>query len=78
MAYALHPIGAVSLDERQEVMTKSDRIIADLMNALNVITREAKREEANRHFIVGVATMASELCNAQRVHNNDGYLVVRQ
>lgn len=56
-------------------MTKADRIIADLINALDAVKREAEKPEASRHFIVGLATQAMANCDAQRERNTDGYLV---
>lgn len=58
-------------------MIKSDRIISDLMFALDTILREANKPDANRHFIRGAAGAAMAICDAQRERNHDGYLVVR-
>ncbi len=58
-------------------MTNADRIIADLMNALDAIAREADKADASRHYIRGAATMAMALCDQRRERNSDGYLVVR-
>ena len=58
-------------------MDKPDRIIADLMNALDLIRREAEKPDASRHYIDGVAAQATEICNRQRERNADGYLVVK-
>ena len=60
-------------------MTKPDRIIADLMNALDMIARKALEppSEAVIPYIIGVATQAAKNCNAQRERNADGYLVVK-
>ena len=57
-------------------MTRSDRIIAELMNALDLIRREADKPEASRHYIDGVAAFAMSKCDAQRERNKDSYLVV--
>lgn len=59
-------------------MTRADRIIAELMNALDLIRRESERPEPRHHYIEGMALEAMEHCDAQRERNSDGYLVVRQ
>lgn len=59
-------------------MTKQDRIIADLIDALGIIITEARKDNASRHYILGAAEMAIELANAQRERNTDGYLVVKE
>ncbi len=56
-------------------MTKSDRIVSDLMNALDTIRREAEKPDANRHFIIGAAEQAMKACDAVRTRDVDGYLV---
>jgi hypothetical protein len=58
-------------------MTKHDRIISDLLHALDCIRREAEKSEASRHYIAGVVEQAIVSCNAQRERNSDGYLVVK-
>jgi hypothetical protein len=58
-------------------MDKRDRIIAELMDALDMIRREAEKTDASRHYIDGVAAGAMERCNSQRVRNSDGYLVTK-
>jgi hypothetical protein len=57
-------------------MTKHDEIIGGLMDALGLILREAEKTDASRHYINGVAAQAMKNCDAQRVRNSDGYLVV--
>jgi len=59
-------------------MTQADRIIAELMDALELVRTEADKPEASRHYIVGVCEGAMKRCDASRVRNNDGYLVVKQ
>jgi len=58
-------------------MTKHDRIIAELIDALDMIMREAEKPECSRHYVDGVARQATANCNAQREPNSDGYLVVK-
>lgn len=58
-------------------MTKHDRIIAELVNALDAIRRESAKPEASRHYINGIAQQAVANCDAQREQNSDGYLVVK-
>lgn len=58
-------------------MTKADRIISELMDALDLIRREADKPEASRHYIDGVAAGAMARCDASRVRNADGYMVVK-
>ncbi len=58
-------------------MTKADRIISELMDALDLIRHEAEKPDASRHYIDGVAAGAMDRCNRQRVRNSDGYLVVK-
>ena len=57
-------------------MTKADRIVSDLMDALDKI-RQAVATEASVHYIDGLAEQAMKNCEHQRVRNSDGYLVVR-
>lgn len=59
-------------------MDTSDRIIAELMDALATIRREADKADASRHYIQGVCDGAMKRCDASRVRNSDGYLVVKQ
>ncbi len=58
-------------------MTKHDRIIADLMTALDIILRETKRADGSLAYVRGAAQQAMTSCDAQRVRNEDGYLVVK-
>jgi hypothetical protein len=58
-------------------MTKQDMIIAELMDALDLIAHEAEKADASRHYIAGVCGGAMKRCNAERERNSDGYLVVR-
>jgi hypothetical protein len=58
-------------------MTKADTIIAELVDALDLAYREADKENCSRHYIVGVCEFAIRRANAQRVRNEDGYLVVK-
>ena len=57
-------------------MDTKDTVIADLMNALDVIKREADKSDASRHFILGAAEQAMRMCDARRERNRDGYPVV--
>jgi hypothetical protein len=61
-------------------MSRHDRIIADLMTALDAIRREAheKASEGSLDFIFGLAGQAMTNCDAQRERNTDGYLVVKR
>ena len=59
-------------------MNNTDHIIAELMNALDLILHEAQQETASRHYIQGVATQAMKNCNAHRARGRDGYLQVRR
>jgi len=58
-------------------MTKADHVVADLMDALDAILREAKKEDASRHYIMGVVEGATRRCNLERERGSDGYMVVR-
>jgi len=58
-------------------MKPYDQIISELMDALELIQREAEKSEPSRHYILGVAEQAAKNCNARRERNTDGYLVVR-
>jgi hypothetical protein len=58
-------------------MDKKNDIISELMNALDLIRREADKADASRHYIDGVAAFAMSKCDAQRTRNTDGYLVVK-
>lgn len=57
-------------------MTKADSIVAELIDALDLIRREAEGR-GSLPYIVGVAEQATKNCNARRERNADGYLVVR-
>jgi hypothetical protein len=57
--------------------TTSDRLISELMEALELIRREAEKDDASRHYIQGVCKGASDRCNASRERNSDGYFVVK-
>jgi len=59
-------------------MTKHDRIIRDLITALDGIRREADKADASRRYIAGMAEQAIANWNAQCERNSDGYLVVKQ
>ncbi len=59
-------------------MKTSDRIISNLINALDIIGREADKATASRYFIAGVVRKAIDDCNAERERNSDGYLVVKE
>lgn len=58
-------------------MDTKDRIISELMDALDMIRREAQKPECSRHYIIGVCEGATNRCNASRERNSDGYLVVK-
>jgi hypothetical protein len=58
-------------------MTKADHVVAHLMDALDLILREAEKEDASRHYIMGVVEGGVKRCNDQRERNSDGYLVVK-
>jgi len=58
-------------------MNKYDRIISELVDALHLISREADKEDASRHYIAGVASQAIKNCDRSRERNSDGYLVVK-
>jgi hypothetical protein len=68
-------------------MSRHDRIISDLVNALDTIRREAQAKEREFKgrfgetdgfaYIDGVAGQAINNCRAQQVRNTDGYLVVK-
>jgi hypothetical protein len=60
-------------------MTTHDRIINELVDALDKIHREAActPEAASLTRILGLCDYAISRCNAQRERNSDGYLVVR-
>ena len=65
------------MDTNDAAIMKRDRIISELMDALEYIRREADKPDASRHYILGVCEGAAKRCNAERVRNTDGYLVVR-
>lgn len=56
-------------------MTKSDRIISDLMTALDAIQRESHDSDGSLDWIFGCAGQAMKNCDARRRQNTDGYLV---
>ena len=58
------------------VMTTQDRVIADMLNALDAIKREAEGR-GSLPFIAGAASQAIANVKAVSVRNKDGYLVVR-
>jgi hypothetical protein len=60
-------------------MTTHDRIINELMDALDKIRREiiVPVPVDAAHRVLGMADYAINRCNAQRERNSDGYLVVR-
>jgi len=58
--------------------TRHNRIISELMDALDIILREAEKPECSRHYIIGAAKASMAQCDAQRVRNRDGYLVVKE
>lgn len=64
-------------------MTKHDRIIAELVNALAMIERTAKGENSHVQgsaiapYIAGMANQAQWNVTRQSERNSDGYLVVK-
>lgn len=58
-------------------MTIADRVVADLVNALDTIIREIDRPNTRVPFIYGVATQAITNCDVHRERNSDGYLVLK-
>ena len=58
-------------------LSKADRLIADLVTALDLIRRHAKGAAPSLDSIRGVADFAIEQANAERERNSDGYLVVK-
>jgi hypothetical protein len=58
-------------------MDKKDRLIADLVNALDLIRREASKPDARRHYIEGAASFAIKHVEDASERNADGYLVVK-
>ncbi len=59
-------------------MTKHDRIVADLVDALDAIERATLSDDPHAlAYIQGMAQQAQKNVNAQRELNSDGYLVVR-
>lgn len=58
-------------------MQTYDIIIVELMEALELIRREALKDDCSRHYIQGVVEGATKRCNADRMRNSDGYLVVK-
>lgn len=72
---------ATSVVQRDGAMTQTERankIISDLMNALDSIRREAKTIGGSAAFIDGVARQAMDSCDKQRERNKHGYLVVKE
>jgi hypothetical protein len=63
--------------EAETKLMRANRIISELMDALDIIYREAEKEDASRHYIIGVCEGASKQCDRQRVRNSDGYREVR-
>ena len=65
--------------ERARTLARYDKIINELMDALDKIRREiiipVPVDAANR--MLGMADYAINRCNAQRERNSDGYLVVK-
>jgi hypothetical protein len=58
-------------------MSTPDRIIADLINALDTVARESAKPAGSLAYINGAAEQAIKMCNLHRVRNADGYLVVK-
>lgn len=60
-------------------MTTADRVVADLMNALDCIRREAqdRANEGSLDYIYGLATQAVANCEYYRERNDDGYMVLK-
>ena len=66
------------MDAEEETMTKHDRIISYLIDALDAIQRTALSDNTAACMrIHGMASQAIEHTNNQRERNTDGYLVVR-
>lgn len=59
-------------------LTRHDHVIADLVNALDIIRRESQKPAGSLAFINGAATQAIKMCDLHRTRNSDGYLVVRE
>lgn len=57
-------------------MDNKDNAIAHLLNSLDLIRREAEREDARRHYIIGVAEQAAKNIADLSERNADGYMVV--
>ena len=54
-----------------------DRVILDLLNALDVIQREATRDGGCLAYIDGAASQAVKMCKLRMSPNQDGYLVIK-
>jgi hypothetical protein len=65
-------------EERARTLARYDKIISHLMNALDLIRREAENRSGSTTYILGVAVQSMADCNAQRERNSDGYLVVKK
>ena len=62
----------------EDVMSRHDRVIAELMDALNKIEGASWSDKPHAlAYIRGVANQAQVICNAQREPNRHGYLVVK-
>lgn len=60
-------------------MTKADRIISELMDALDAIEHATKYDKPYQlAFIAGIAQQAKKNANLHRARNADGYLVVKE
>lgn len=59
-------------------MNNTDRLVRNLINALDAIAREAKRENAHVAYIQGAAEHAIKSAESKMVRNADGYLVVAE
>lgn len=59
-------------------MNNADRLVHYLINALDAIAREAKREHARVAYIQGAAEHAIKSAESKMVRNEDGYLVVAE
>lgn len=59
-------------------ISKHDNVVSELMDALDLIRREAAKPSPSAHYIIGVAEAAMARCDEQRERNSDGYLVVKE
>lgn len=57
-------------------MTRSDRVIADLVSALDAIDQAASSGQPLA-YIQGMARQAQDNANVYRTRNSDGYLVMK-